>query len=120
MLEKLHNDDLHDFYASWNIIQLTNQGELHGGGGGRKGAGGGREMHTGFGGEIWSKETAWKTGRRCKDNTKMDLAANFLTGKEMRTLLHGIGQLVSYHIGKTDVCVNLGVASYVEHRTCFL
>ena len=28
---------------------------------------------TGYGGEIWEKETACKTRRRWQDNTKMDL-----------------------------------------------
>jgi len=50
----------------------------------------------------------------------MDLAVNCLIHKEMRTPLHGIGPLVSYHIGKTDVCVNLRGASYAQHRTRLL
>ena len=44
---------------------------------------------------LKQRESTWKTRRRCKGNIKMDLAANFLIHKEMRTLLHGIGQLVT-------------------------
>jgi len=51
-------------------------------------------MHTGFSGKILSKETTWKTRRRCKGNIKMNLAVIFFIHKEMRILLHGIGHLV--------------------------
>jgi len=35
-----------------------------------------REIHRGFGGEIWSNETTYKPGQRWGDNITVDLKEN--------------------------------------------